>query len=37
MSDDGGGSGIMGFVLMIVILGAVNLMSWAFDWSFWVY
>lgn len=37
MSDDDGGSGILGFVGFIVILGIINLCSWLFDWPFWIY
>ncbi len=35
MSREGSGGG--GWVVMIVILLVVNLLSWAFDWGFWLY
>jgi len=38
MSDEeskGGGGG--GWMVWIGILLLINLLSWAFDWSFWVY
>jgi len=37
MSDEGGGGGLMGIVGFILILGIVNLLSWIFNWSFWIY
>jgi len=26
-----------GIIGLIVIVGVVNLLSWAFDWGFWLY
>lgn len=38
MSDEGGGGGgLIGIVGFILILGIVNLLSWIFNWSFWIY
>lgn len=31
------GGGVMGFLGFIAILGVINLCSWLFDWSFWIY
>lgn len=36
MSDEEGG-GIGGIIGFIGILLFINFLSWAFDWSFWVY
>ncbi len=33
----GGGSGIGGWVIWIGVLVVINLLSWAFGWSFWIY
>ena len=33
----GGGSGAMGWLVWIGLLGFVNLLSWLFGWSFWIY
>lgn len=35
MSDNGGGFG--GWIIWLLALGVINLLSWAFDWSFWIY
>ena len=35
--SDGGGSGIGGWVIWIGVLVVINLLSWAFDWPFWIY
>ncbi len=35
MADDDGGAG--GWIIAIILLGGVNLCSWLFDWSFWLY
>jgi hypothetical protein len=35
MSDDDGGAG--GWLIWILALAGVNLCSYLFDWSFWVY
>lgn len=35
--SEGGGRGWVGWIVFIAILGVVNLMSWLFDWSFWLY
>lgn len=32
-----GGGGVAGFLGFILILGLINLCSWLFDWSFWIY
>ncbi len=32
-----GGSGAMGWIVWIGILGLINFLSWAFDWPFWIY
>ncbi len=34
MGDDGGGGG---WLIWILALGGINLCSYLFDWSFWVY
>ncbi|MDP7274175.1 MAG: hypothetical protein QF363_01755 [Planctomycetaceae bacterium] len=31
------GSGAMGWIVWIGILGLINFLSWAFDWPFWLY
>jgi|GEM_PF-2774910 len=31
------GSGFGGILIWILLLGGVNLCSWLFDWSFWIY
>ena len=36
MADEGGG-GIAGIIGFVVILGLVNLLSYLFDWGFWLY
>ena len=33
----GGGGGIMGWVGLLVVLGVVNLLSYLFNWGFWLY
>ncbi len=35
MSDEDSGMG--GWLFMIVALIVVNLLSWAFNWGFWLY
>jgi hypothetical protein len=35
MSENSGGAG--GWLVWIGLLILVNLLSWLFDWSFWVY
>lgn len=37
MSEEEGGSGAGGWLIWIGILALVNLLSWIFDWSFWLY
>jgi hypothetical protein len=32
-----GGGGVAGFLGFILIIGLINLCSWLFDWSFWIY
>jgi len=32
-----GGGGIGGILVFILIIGAVNLCSYLFNWSFWLY
>ena len=34
MGDSGGSGGWLGWLL---ILGGINLASYLFDWSFWIY
>jgi hypothetical protein len=33
--DDGGGGG--GWLVWLLVLGGLNLCSYLFDWSFWIY
>lgn len=35
MTEDSGGAG--GWLVWIGLLILINFLSWAFDWSFWVY
>jgi len=35
MSDEDGGG--MGWLIWIGALILINVLSWAFDWSFWIY
>jgi hypothetical protein len=35
MSDDEGGG--LGWLVWIGALLLINFLSWAFDWSFWIY
>jgi len=37
MSSGGDDSGCAGAFIWIAILGLINLLSWVFDWSFWIY
>ncbi len=37
MSSSNDGDGCIGWLIFIGILGFINLLSWIFDWSFWVY
>ena len=34
---DGKGGGAMKWVFWLGLLGGVNLLSYIFDWSFWIY
>ena len=36
VADDEGGGG-WGWLLWLGALGLINLLSWLFDWSFWIY
>ena len=36
VADDDGGGGF-GWLIWIALLGGVNLLSWMFDWPFWIY
>ncbi len=31
------GGGFPSWIIYIVLLAGVNLLSWIFDWSFWIY
>jgi hypothetical protein len=33
----GSGGGAMGWIIFIVIIGGVNLLSYLFNWGFWLY
>ena len=33
----GGGNGVGSWVIWLGALVVINLLSWAFDWSFWIY
>jgi hypothetical protein len=35
--SSGGGSRVGGWVLWLGALVVINLLSWAFDWPFWIY
>ncbi len=35
--NDSGGSSVPGWLIWLGILGVVNLLSYLFDWPFWVY
>ena len=35
--SEGKGSGALGWIGFIVILGVVNLLSYLFNWGFWLY
>ena len=37
MAGENGGRGVGGFVVFLAILGIVNLLSWLFDWPFWIF
>ena len=38
MADkEGGGGGAMSWLIWIGLLGLINLLSWLFDWPFWIY
>lgn len=28
---------VAGFLIFVAILGGINLLSWIFNWPFWVY
>ena len=32
-----GRGGLAGFLIFLAILGVINLLSWLFDWPFWVF
>jgi len=35
--EQGSGSSIPGWLIWVLILGGVNLLSWLFEWPFWIY
>lgn len=37
MSGGGGGKGAVGTIIFVGVLILVNVLSYAFDWGFWVY
>lgn len=37
MSGEGKGGRFMGIIGFIVVLGVVNLLSYLFNWGFWLY
>lgn len=37
MSEGKSGGGIFGIVGFVVVLGVVNLLSYLFNWGFWLY
>lgn len=37
MSDDGQSQGGGGWLMWILILVVINILSYIFDWPFWVY
>jgi hypothetical protein len=37
MSENKENNGCLGWLIWIGILLLINLLSWIFDWSFWVY
>jgi len=35
--EENGGSSGFGWIIWILLLLGINLLSWIFDWSFWIY